>query len=180
MWEGAQNSWPELAKGIFCTTEYHAQYINLGRHLEGGQLQFGNRFGIAQQVLNNCIIHHLFFLGFNLLCLLFKNYYYDFKNNFIFYFISIIKLILFQPTSFIFFSWFLESGLMPDHPSIWCFCLISINKRLQGMPLFSLSEFTARQYPFCLAGSRLLLGSAKVHTQTLTCRQRYTQLSDAS
>lgn len=64
MWEGAQNSWPELAKEIFCTTEYHAQYINWGWYLEGYQFQFGNKFGVSQQALKNCIIHHLFFFSF--------------------------------------------------------------------------------------------------------------------
>lgn len=43
----------------------------------------------------------------------------------------------------------------------------------------ALSKFTTRQHPLYLTGSRFLLGSAKVHIQTLTCRQMYTQLSAA-
>lgn len=43
----------------------------------------------------------------------------------------------------------------------------------------ALSKFTARQSRLYLVGSRLLFGSAKVHFQALTRRQKYTQLSAA-
>ena len=48
--EQGQDSCPELAKGIFHTTEHHAQCINRGELARRGQLQLGDWLGISQWV----------------------------------------------------------------------------------------------------------------------------------
>lgn len=49
-----------MAKRIFHTTKHHAQYINWGDlPAEESQLWLRDRLSIIQQMVSNCIVHHL-------------------------------------------------------------------------------------------------------------------------
>ena len=64
-----QDSWPKLAKGVFHTIWRHAkQYIGVAGR--GGGRLLGDRLGIGQRVVSNCIVHHLFSYTLLLLILL--------------------------------------------------------------------------------------------------------------
>lgn len=93
----SQDSWCELAKGVFHTVEYHAPQRNCGSYQEGDEGSLETRFGIGWGG-EQLYCASLLFLGFYLSFFLFST------GSIIFYFFSIIKLLLSQPTSFIFDS----------------------------------------------------------------------------
>lgn len=62
--EYGQDSWPEQDRGIFHTTECHTWSINWEELFGSHQLLLRDGLGIGQQVLRNCVVHHLFLLGF--------------------------------------------------------------------------------------------------------------------
>lgn len=68
----------------------------------------------------------------------------------------------------------------PSSHSAEAKCMISLLTRASVSCLLFcpiIYKFRTRQHLLYLAVSRLMLGSAKVHFQALTCRQMYTQLS---
>lgn len=60
----SQDSGPELSQGIFHTIDHHAQYRNWGELIGSHWLLPGDRLGISQWVVGNCIVHHLSVSGF--------------------------------------------------------------------------------------------------------------------
>lgn len=116
--EQAKDNCPELAKGIFCTTERIVQCINWGG---GGvarncQMLLRHWLGIGQWVVSSCIVHHLYFLDFIPLSLFVVFFFITIisssSSSSILYFISIVKLFLSQPIGFTFlpFSSWLHQG----------------------------------------------------------------------
>uniref|UniRef100_A0A8C3KGJ2 Uncharacterized protein n=1 Tax=Calidris pygmaea TaxID=425635 RepID=A0A8C3KGJ2_9CHAR len=63
--------------------------MGVGRGVRNWQLLLGNRLGISQRVVSNCIVHHLF-------CIFFYHYY----CNYFLFLCCPIKLFLSQPTNF--------------------------------------------------------------------------------
>lgn len=96
----SQHSWPELARGIF------QKDIKCGEFVEGCQLLLKNRLCISQQVVSNCLVHHLFLLHFITLChhcscyflLLLLIIIINIIHIIILYSVSIIELFFSQPT----------------------------------------------------------------------------------
>lgn len=65
-----QDSWTELTKEIFHTTEHHVQNINWEELARRDQSLLWDGVGIHQWVVNKDIMYHSFFLGFTPLLLL--------------------------------------------------------------------------------------------------------------
>lgn len=104
--EHGQDSWSEQAKGTFHTIEHHAWCINWGELFGSHHLLLRYGLGTGQQALRNCIVCHLFLLGFIplfLFVILFL-----ITIIIIFYFISIIKL--FSLNRWVIFFWFSSSS----------------------------------------------------------------------
>lgn len=62
--EHGQESWPELAKGIFPTREHHVRYTNWGELAVRGSSLLKDSLSIHQWVVSRCTVHHLSLLHF--------------------------------------------------------------------------------------------------------------------
>lgn len=82
--------------------EHHVQYTNWGELAISHQSVLGDRLGIGQQMVNNCIVHHLFHLGFIPLSPSYYNY--------------ILKLLLVLLVLFLRFTFFSLNQLFLSQP----------------------------------------------------------------
>lgn len=61
--EHGHHSWPELATGMFHTTEHHGHNENWREVVRRGLSLLGGGLGTGQRVASNCTVDHLFLLG---------------------------------------------------------------------------------------------------------------------
>lgn len=120
-WEGAQpgqGTWTSQ-RDIPCLRTSHSVYKLAGIVWEGLVVVVPEWFGILSTGVNNCIVHHLSFLGFIFLCLFVVSPFFTIIITvLLFYFISSIKLLWSQPVSFNFFL-----VLLPNPTGGRCVCM---------------------------------------------------------
>ena len=120
-WEATQpGQLTQTAKVILHTMGCHAQYISWGDLAGGHRLLLEDWLSIGQQVVSQCVVHHLFFLGF---IVLFLSPFHRIVVNFvvvvaavIIYIIVIILYINYLIVLILIHEFYLLSVLLPIPP----------------------------------------------------------------